>query len=88
MCLGDLGQVLEVRAGPTAVVRTGLRTVTVSLLTLDEPVSPGDWVLCHSGFALSLLTREQADEAAAIRASGASEPTTGTTTATATEGGA
>ena len=86
MCLGDLGQVLEVRAGPTAVVRTELRTVSVSLLTLDEKVSPGDWVLCHSGCALSRLTPEQADEAAAIRAGGTSDPIIGITTARATEG--
>ena len=78
MCLGDLGQVMEVTGGPTAVVRTGLRTVTVSLLTLDEPVSPGDWVVCHSGFALSRLTPEAAHEAAAARSGAASHSTTGT----------
>jgi hydrogenase expression/formation protein HypC len=86
MCLGDLGEVLEAGPGPTAVVRTGARTVTVSLLTLDEPVVPGDWVLCHSGFALSRLTPEEAGEAAAIREGGTSERTVGTTTARATEG--
>lgn len=74
MCLGDLAQVLEVRAGPTAVVRTELRTVSVSLLTLDEALSPGDWVVCYSGFALRRLTSEQADAAAAVRTGATSDP--------------
>jgi hydrogenase expression/formation protein HypC len=80
MCLGDLGEVLEVDA-PRAVVRAGERIVTVSLLTLDEPVCRGDWVLCHSGYALSRLTPEEAREAEAIRRG---EPT-GNPTATDTE---
>ena len=67
MCLGDLAEVLDV-APPRAVVRTEARTVAVSLLTLDEPVAPGDWVVCHSGFALRRLTAEEAREAAALRA--------------------
>jgi hydrogenase expression/formation protein HypC len=70
MCLGELGEVVELAPGPTALVRYEERTATVSLLTLDEPVAPGDWVLCHSGFALSRVTAEQAREAAAIRATG------------------
>ena len=44
-----------------------LRPLTVSLLTLDETVAPGDWLLTHAGFALSRLTRDQALEAARIR---------------------
>ena len=68
MCLGELAEVLELAAGPTAVVRSSGRVVTVSLLTLDEPVAPGDWVLCHSGFALRRLTPEEAGDAAAVRA--------------------
>jgi hydrogenase expression/formation protein HypC len=84
MCLGDLGEVLEVSA-PRALVRTGPRTVTVSLLTLDEPVRPGDWVVCHSGYALSRLTPEQAHEAQGIRA-GLSAGTTARTTAGTTTG--
>jgi hydrogenase expression/formation protein HypC len=70
MCLGELGEVVELTPGPVAVVRCQGRTATVSLLTLDEPVAPGDWVLCHSGFALSRVTAEEASEAAAIRATG------------------
>jgi hydrogenase expression/formation protein HypC len=68
MCLGELGEVVELAPGPTALVRYEGRSATVSLLTLDEPVAPGDWVLCHSGFALSRVTAEEASDAAAIRA--------------------
>ena len=39
----------------------------MSLLTLDEPVTPGDWVLVHSGFALGRLTADEAHEADQIR---------------------
>jgi hydrogenase expression/formation protein HypC len=68
MCLGELAEVLELRPRGTAVVRSDQRTSTVSLLVLDEPVSPGDWVVCHSGYALSRVSAEQARDAAALRA--------------------
>ena len=67
MCLGELGQVQEVRGDGVAEVRVGDRVRTVSLLTLDDPVAPGDWVLIHSGFALSRLTADEAREAEQIR---------------------
>jgi hydrogenase expression/formation protein HypC len=68
MCLGELAEVLQVMRGSAALVRSEARTVTVSLVTLDEAVAPGDWVVCHSGFALSRLTPEEARDAATIRA--------------------
>lgn len=67
MCLGELGQILEVTNGGVAEVRVGDRVVSVSLLTLDEPVAQGDWVLVHSGFALGRLTAGEAHEAYHIR---------------------
>jgi hydrogenase expression/formation protein HypC len=67
MCLGELGQILEVGAGAVAEVRVGERVRSVSLLTLEEPVSPGDWVLVHSGFALGRLTADEAHQAEHIR---------------------
>ena len=75
MCLGEVAQVVELRAGPTALVRWGERLLTVSLLTLDEPVAPGDWVVAHSGFVLARLTPAEAAEATAIRAT-TTEPAT------------
>jgi hydrogenase expression/formation protein HypC len=67
VCLGELAQVLELGPGGTAVVRSGPRTTTVSLVTLAEPVVPGDWLVCHSGFALGHVTADEAAEATAIR---------------------
>lgn len=68
MCLGELAEVLQLTGDSAALVRSEARTVTVSLLTLDDAVAPGDWVVCHSGFALSRLTPVEARDAAAIRA--------------------
>lgn len=67
MCLGDVGQVVSVR-GQHAQVRVGVRAVDVSLLTLDEPVRSGDWVLVHSGFALAKVGARDAAAALALRA--------------------
>ena len=66
MCLGELGQIVEITDG-VAEVRVGDRLRSVSLLTLDQPVDPGDWVLVHSGFALGRLTADEAHEAEQIR---------------------
>ena len=67
MCLGELAEVIEMGT-QTALVRGGGRTRTVSLLTLTDPVTPGDWVVIHSGFALARLTAAEASEATALRA--------------------
>lgn len=67
MCLGLACEVLDVTADSTARVVSEGRTLAVSLLTLDGPVAPGDWLLVHSGFALARLTREQALDALAVR---------------------
>ena len=75
MCLGEVVQVREVRADGRALV-LGTRQVQVSLLLLDGPVIPGDWLLVHSGIALSRMDPEEADAALALR----SEVTTGAPT--------
>ena len=67
MCLGEVAQVVQLGPGPSALVRSAQRTATVSLLTLGEVVAPGDWVVCHSGFALARVSAEEAAEATAIR---------------------
>lgn len=73
MCLGEVAEVVRV-AGQSAEVSSGGRTLTVSLLTLDEPVAPGSWVLVHSGFALSRLTESEARLALLTRAGGEASP--------------
>ena len=70
MCLGELARVTLVTQGGTAEVSADGRTRTVSLLTLEDPVAPGDWVLTHAGFALARLTADEARDAAVIRTSG------------------
>lgn len=67
MCLGEVAEVLQLLPGPGALVRSEARTTTVSLLALDGTVAVGDWVVCHSGFALNRLTAQESHEATAIR---------------------
>jgi hydrogenase expression/formation protein HypC len=67
MCLGDLAQVTDLVDEQTVRARVGDRLVTVSLLTLDGPVAPGEWLQVHSGFALARLTDDERLEAERIR---------------------
>jgi hydrogenase maturation factor len=67
MCLGDLAQVTDLVDEQTVRARVGDRLVTVSLLTLDGPVSPGEWLQVHSGFALARLTDDERLAAERIR---------------------
>ena len=71
MCLGELAEVGVGWVGGPLVGGSPGPPTTVSLLTLDGPVGPGDWLLCHSGFALRRLTPQEAHDAAALRATGA-----------------
>ncbi|MDO9498423.1 MAG: HypC/HybG/HupF family hydrogenase formation chaperone [Nocardioides sp.] len=73
MCLGELAQVVDLVDDRTVRARVGDRTVTVSLLTLDGPVAPGDWLQTHSGYALARLTEEERREAELIRNSSQEE---------------
>jgi hydrogenase expression/formation protein HypC len=68
MCLGLPCELLALGPEGSAVVRSGRRTLGVSLMTLPEPVSVGDWVLVHSGYALARLTRQEALDALSVRA--------------------
>ncbi|HEY7720044.1 MAG TPA: HypC/HybG/HupF family hydrogenase formation chaperone [Pedococcus sp.] len=55
----------------TAVVRLPARTTQVSLLVLTDPVVAGEWVVCHSGFALARVDEQEAREALALRGTAA-----------------
>lgn len=70
MCLGELGQVRAVMADGALLVESATRTSTVSAMVLDQPVSIGDWVVAHAGFALAVLTDEEAHEAMVARGEG------------------
>ena len=67
MCLGIPAQLVAGDTGhPDLVVAEvgGVpRTVNVGLL--DERPGPGDWVLVHLGFALNVMTPEEAADALA-----------------------
>ena len=66
MCLGEIVQLVEV-AGDRAVGRRGDTEVDLSLIALETPVTSGDWVVTHSGFALERLSADAAAQALALR---------------------
>ncbi len=60
MCIGLPCKVLRVE-GQLALVELG--GVQKSVITdLVEGVKPGDWVLVHAGFAISIIDESQARE--------------------------
>ena len=63
MCLGIPGQVIEIpgdRPDVATVDVSGVRRrINVGLLE-HEPLSPGDWVLVHVGFAMSKIDEAEA----------------------------
>jgi hydrogenase expression/formation protein HypC len=73
MCLSDLAQVIDLADDRTARARVGDRVVTISLLTLDGPVGPGDWLQVHAGFALARLTEDERRDAERIRSTAQEE---------------
>lgn len=71
MCLGIPGQVIEMLEGygdQLALVDVSGATRKVNIGMLDEPVSPGDWVMIHMGLAV-----EFTDAAGAAAAMGGLE---------------
>jgi len=69
MCLGIPGQVVELVEGydgqlAVVDVQGARRRINVGMLE-DEPLSPGDWVLIHMGFALERVDETEAQEALA-----------------------
>ncbi len=63
MCLGIPGQLQEISQANGHLARVDVsgvtREVNIGLLE-DEPLSPGDWVLIHVGFAMSKIDEEEA----------------------------
>ena len=57
MCLGVPGQVVEVRDREAVVDFWGLRRI-VKLEILTEPVSPGDYIVDHAGYAIRRIAPE------------------------------
>ena len=65
MCLGVPGRVIEVN-GWTATVDFWGVTRQVFLNIVDEPVSPGDYILNHVGFAIRRIPPESVQETLAL----------------------
>jgi hydrogenase expression/formation protein HypC len=64
MCLGIPGQIVELVDAEHHIAKAEVsgvrRNVNVGLLTGDEAVGVGDWVLIHVGFAMSKIDEEEA----------------------------
>ena len=67
MCLGIPAQLVAGETGHPDLVMAEVggvpRTVNVGLL--DERPAPGQWILVHMGFALNVMTPEEAADALA-----------------------
>jgi hydrogenase expression/formation protein HypC len=65
MCLGVPGRVVSVREGFAVVDFWGVRR-EVCLDIVDQPVSPGDYILNHVGFAIRRIPEEDIGETLAL----------------------
>jgi hydrogenase expression/formation protein HypC len=65
MCLGVPGRVIAVREFTATVDFWGVRK-DVSLMIVDEPVAPGDYILNHVGFAIRRIPPESVQETLAL----------------------
>ena len=65
MCLGVPGRVISVSEWTAVVDFWGVRR-EVRLDIVDEPVSPGDYVLNHVGFAIRRIPPDEVQETLAL----------------------
>ena len=65
MCLGIPAQLVTGDAGhrDLALAEVGGVARVINLGLLDERPGPGDWVLVHMGFAMSVMTEAEATDA-------------------------
>lgn len=59
MCLAIPAKIIS-RDGENAVVDLGGVRRTVSAVFVDTEAKPGAWVLVHTGFALEIISEEEA----------------------------
>ena len=60
MCMGILGRVVEMVDGyadQIALVDVVGKVRQINVGKLEDPVSPGDWVIIHLGFAVEVVDR-------------------------------
>jgi hydrogenase expression/formation protein HypC len=65
MCLGVPGQVISVDGNIATVDFWGVRR-QVRLDVVDEPVSPGDYILNHVGYAIRRIPESDVQETLAL----------------------
>jgi hydrogenase expression/formation protein HypC len=65
MCLGVPGRIVEMDGLFATVDFFGVRR-TVRLDVVDEPVSPGDYILNHVGFAIRRIPEKEIGETLAL----------------------
>jgi hydrogenase assembly chaperone HypC/HupF len=67
MCLGIPAQLVDGETGhpDLAVAEVGGVRRVINVGLLDEPPHAGDWVLVHMGFALSVMSPDEARDALA-----------------------
>lgn len=87
MCLGQIGEVVDLLDDGSGLVRVDGVVRGVSLITLVDAVEavrtvvrPGDWLVVHCGFALARLTPDEARDALELRASPVPDPARHTST--------
>jgi len=65
MCLGVPGKIVEMNGLVATVDFFGVRR-TIRLDVVDEPVSPGDYILNHVGFAIRRIPEAEIGETLAL----------------------
>lgn len=66
MCLGIPGRVVEMVAGyhdQIALVDVVGAEREINVGMLEEPVTPGDWIMIHLGFAVEVVDEAEAERA-------------------------
>jgi hydrogenase assembly chaperone HypC/HupF len=73
MCVAEAAQVIAVTDGMASVsVRGRVRIVPLTVIeSLGVVVTPGDFVLVHTGLAVAVLTAQEAAEQASFFSEGA-----------------
>jgi hydrogenase expression/formation protein HypC len=66
MCIAFPGKVLSIDEGRFAVIDISGTRREVCLDLIDEEVQPGDYVICHAGFAMHKVDDELAREKLAM----------------------
>ncbi len=62
MCIAFPGKVLSIDQDNFAIIDISGTRREVSLDIVDEPVTVGDYVICHAGYAIQRIDEEVAQE--------------------------